>query len=148
MDSYRSLTYHIVFATHRRARSIPDGSSKVLYNYLWGFLKKNRCHLYRINGIEDHIHIVCEIHPSLAISDVMRRMKASSSKWMKDSGLFPEFQGWSAGYGVFSYSKSDRPRIVNYVTNQKTHHRKSCFRQELIKILNDQGVAYDERFLP
>ncbi|MDD4645197.1 MAG: IS200/IS605 family transposase [Bacteroidales bacterium] len=148
MDSYRSTTYHIVIVTKYRAKVIPDKESHHLYNYLWGILRNRNCHLYRINGIEDHIHIVCDIHPSIAVADLVKELKVASSKWMKHSGLFPDFCAWSPGYGVFTYSKADRSTVINYVKNQQIHHKRATFREEFRKILDDFGVAYDDRFLP
>ncbi len=148
MDSYRSLTYHIVIGTHRRQRTVPAEASKALYNYIWEIMKKRLCHLYRINGVEDHIHIVCEIHPSIAVADLVRDVKMLSSRWMKNCGLFPDFEGWTAGYGVFSYAKSDRNRIINYVRNQQVHHQRIDYRAEFRKLLEEFGIDYDERYLP
>ena len=67
---------------------------------------------------------------------------------MKDSGLFPDFKGWSAGYGVFTYSRHERSKIINYVRNQQVHHRKEDYRTEIRKILDEFGVGYDEQYLP
>jgi len=148
MDSYRSLTYQIVIATYKRHRTLPEEASHALYEYIWRIMKKRHCYPYRINGIEDHVHIVCEIHPSVAVSDLVRDLKMLSSKWMKDSGLFPDFKGWSAGYGVFTYSRHERSKIINYVRNQQVHHRKEDYRTEIRKILDEFGVGYDEQYLP
>jgi putative transposase len=147
MDSYRSLTYHFVFVTLNRGRVIPEMTRTALYGYLWGIMKKKNCHLYRINGMEDHLHIVCDVNPTIAVADFVRELKASSSKWMKESGQFPNFRRWGAGYGVFTYSKADRGRIVKYVKNQQVHHRKVDFKEEFQKILKEFGIAYDERYL-
>lgn len=148
MDSYRNLTYQIVIGTKNREKAIPEQVSNQLYRYLWGLMKKKQCHLFRINGIEDHLHLVCDVHPSLAIADLVKDLKVSSSKWMKESSLFPDFRGWAAGYGLFSYSKADRPKVIQYVRNQKIHHQRVDYKEEFRKLLDDFGIDYDERFLP
>ncbi len=130
-----------------RGKVIPESACKSLYGYIWGIIKKKGCLLYRINGVEDHLHIVCEIHPSISVADFMRDIKTSSSKWMKESGLFPGFRGWSAGYGIFSYAKSDRNTVINYVIKQKEHHRRVDPREEFRRLLDEFGVTYDERYL-
>jgi putative transposase len=148
MDSYRSLTYHFVFGTLNHGKVIPEATRAALYGYIWGILQKKKCHLYRINGMEDHLHIVCEVNPTIAVADFVRDLKSYSSRWMKESGQFPDFCGWASGYGVFSYSKTERGRIVNYVKNQQEHHKKVDYKEEFKKMLNEYGIDYDERYLP
>ena len=127
---------------------MPEANRSGLYGYIRGILQKKKCHLYRINGMEDHLHIVCEVNPTIAVAVFVRELKSSSSNWMKESGQFPDFRGWAAGYGVFSYSTAERATIVNYVKNQEEHHRKVDFKEEFRKLLDEFGIDFDERYLP
>ncbi len=75
--------------------------------------------MYRINGIEDHIHIFSDLHPSISLADYVKDIKVASSLWMKESGKFPEFNGWQDGYGAFTYSISEKDRVINYIKKSK-----------------------------
>jgi REP element-mobilizing transposase RayT len=119
-----------------------------LYSYITGILKNNNSHLYRINGVENHIHLLTDMHPSIAPANLVRDIKASSSLWMKKTKLFPTFSGWSEGYGSFTCSYSDLDRLIEYIKNQQEHHKKITFEEEYRRILLEAGIIPDERFFP
>jgi REP element-mobilizing transposase RayT len=119
-----------------------------LYAYITGIVKYKNSHLYRINGIENHLHILTDMHPSIAPADFMRDVKASSSLWMKNSELFPQFIGWEEGYGSFTCSYSDANRLIEYIKNQQEHHKRVTFEEEYLKILVESGITPDEKFFP
>ena len=73
-----------------------------LFKYIWGILKNKKCHLYRINGVEDHIHILTHLHPSIVLPDLVKDIKLASSAFIKESNIFSEFKGWQQGYGGFT----------------------------------------------
>jgi putative transposase len=148
MSSYRQLLYHLVFRTKDSTPSIKQDNVDQLYAYISGIIKNKNSHLYRINGIENHLHIITDMHPSIALADFMREVKASSSLWMKNSGLFPSFIGWAEGYGSFTCSYTDLGRLIDYVKNQQEHHLKKSFEDEYKSLLNESGVKIDERFFP
>ena len=100
--------------------------------------------LFRINGIEDHIHILSDLHPSVALADYIRDIKVLSCKWMKESGLFPKFTGWGVRYCALTYSYKEREILINYIKNQQKHHGKESFHQEVVRILREQGIEVDE----
>jgi putative transposase len=118
-----------------------------LYKYIWGILQNKRCHLYRINGVEDHLHIVTHLHPSVALAGLIKDIKIASSLFIKEQSLFPDFISWQEGYGAFTYSIKERERLINYVKNQEEHHEKSSYKEEFIALLNEHGVAFDEKYL-
>lgn len=133
MSSYNQIIYQIVFCTKYRKRTISLENCDELYRYIWGIVKNNNCKLYRINGIEDHIHIVCNLHPSIALAKLVKDIKVSSSIWMKQSNKFPDFIGWAEGYGAFTYSIKEKNRVIEYVKNQREHHKKFDFMNEYKK---------------
>ena len=100
--SYTQIYYQIVFGTKNRKHTIAETHCKELYKYIYGLIQNKQCKLYRINGIEDHIHIFSDLHPSIALADYIKDIKIASSKWMKESGRFPDFIGWQDGYGAFT----------------------------------------------
>jgi len=113
-----------------------------------GIVKNKNSHLYRINGIENHLHILTDLHPSIALSDFVREIKVSTSMWMKECGYFPSFVGWADGYGAFSCSYMDIGRLVDYIKNQGEHHRKRTFEEEYRSLLIESGIKIDERYFP
>ncbi len=149
MTTYTQLIYQIVFATRNRQRCLTAPGRYELFNYLTGVFKNKNCHLYRINGVEDHLHIVTHINPNTAISAFVKDIKMSSTDFIKREKLFPNFNGWQEGFGAFSYAFCDKDRIIEYVKNQEAHHgvfRKS-FKEEYIDLLNEHGITFDEKYL-
>ena len=143
--SYRQILYQIVFGTKYRRPTINETHCTELYQYIWGIVKSKNCHLFRINGVEDHIHILSDLHPSVALADLVKDIKAGSSRWMKESGLFPEFEGWADGYGAFTYSIRERDKIISYIKRQKEHHKKVSFVEEYSTLLEENGLRYEEK---
>jgi len=148
MSSYRQVLYHLIFRTKDSRKALVQEHSRELYAYVMGIIKNKNCFLYRINGMEDHLHILCDLHPTIALADYMRDIKTSSSIWLKQSGKFPEFDGWADGYAALTYSWRDKDMIVNYIKNQQEHHKKESFKDELRKLLIEHGIEVDERFFP
>ena len=148
MSSYRQHLFHIVFRTKDSKPTISRDFSDQLYCYISGIIRNKNCHLYRINGIEDHLHILTDIHPSVAPADFVKDIKASSSSWMKNSGMFPKFEGWAEGYGSFTCSFKDLGILIEYIKSQEVHHHKMTFNDEFKNLLLDAGIQIDERFFP
>lgn len=118
MSSYRQIFYQIVFRTKSNKHALTEEHCDELYKYISGIIKNKNCTIYRINGVSDHIHIVCDLHPSVALADLIKDIKIASNIWMKNSGKFPDFNGWSDGYGAFTYSIKEKDRLIEYVKNQ------------------------------
>ena len=148
MSSYRQILYHLIFRTKNSQDTLVPEHSRELYAYLMGVIKNKNCFLYRINGIENHIHILSDLHPSIALADFMCDIKASSSLWLKQSGKFPNFEGWADGYAALTYSWRDKAMIVNYIKNQQEHHKKESFKDELRRLLKEHGIEIDEKYFP
>jgi len=87
------------------------------------------------------------VGPRVSISDLLRKVKANSSRWLNRQGNRGVF-GWQSGYGAFSVSESGVAAVERYIANQKEHHRKRTFREELVQLLERHGIEYEERFLP
>ena len=147
MNSFRQFYYHIVIATKKRRPVITEQYHDELFRYINGFVRGKQSVLYEINGIEDHVHLFCSIHPTVPVSDFINKLKTSTNKWMKSSGHFPDFDCWSVGYGAFTKSERDKGMIINYIRKQKEHHRKRSFTEEFKAMLDAEGIAWDERYL-
>jgi REP element-mobilizing transposase RayT len=148
MSSNRQLLYHLVFRTKDSLPTIKQDHTDQLYAYITGIIKNKNSFLYRINGVENHLHILTDLHPSFALADFMREVKTSTSVWMKGSGYFPIFDGWADGYGSFTYSYMDMGRLIDYIKNQQEHHEKKTFEEEYRSLLLESGIKIDERFFP
>ena len=147
MSSFRQIIYQIVFATKNRKPSIEDAHCEELYKYIAGIVKNSNCKLYVLNGVEDHIHFLSDLHPSVSLSDYLKKIKVASSLWMKETGKFPEFEGWQDGYGAFTYSIREKETLINYIKNQKEHHKKETFFDEYKRLLVENGIEFEEKYL-
>jgi len=148
MSSYRQLLYHFVIRTKDSKKTIDSRQAKQLYAYIAGIIKNKNSHLYRINGIENHVHILTDIHPSIAVADFIRDIKAGSSMWMKNCGSFPAFEGWSDRYSGFTCSWADIGKIAEYISTQREHHKKEIFVDEYRRLIIESGITIDERYFP
>ena len=146
MSAYRQILYHIIFRTKGSEKTICHEHRKDLYQYIWGIIKSKNCVLFQINGMEDHIHILSDLHPSIALADYIRDIKISSSKWIKASGLFPNFKGWGIKYCALTYSNNDRDTIINYIKNQQEHHKKENFQDEISRFFRENGIDLEEKW--
>ena len=145
--SYRQIFYQIVFGTKHRQPTIPESHCNELYQYISGIIKKKNCHLYRINGIEDHLHIFSDLHPTVSLSNYIKDIKVASNNWMKANGNFPEFDAWQERYAAFTYSIREKDMIINYIKNQKEHHKVETFYDEFKRLLEENGIEFDEKYL-
>jgi putative transposase len=147
MNTYTQILYHIVFSPGNHEKTLATENRQQLYKYIWGILKNKKCHLYRIGGMADHIHIVTHLHPTVSLASLVKDIKVASSEYIKDNNLFPMFSGWQDGYGGFTYSFKDKDILIEYVKNQEKHHETKSYKEELIELLNEHGIEFDEKYL-
>jgi putative transposase len=147
MSTYTQIYYHIVFATKNRVPALQADRRDELYKYFWGILQNKQCRLYRIGGVEDHVHFLIALHPAVCLAGLVKDLKVASSVWIKENALFPLFDGWQNGYGAFTHSSRDKDRLVEYIRHQEEHHRAHSFRDELASLLREAGIEYDEKYL-
>ncbi len=146
--SFRQILYHIVFRTKDSVRALPLEDSEALYRYIWGIVRKHDCRLYRINGMEEHIHMLTDLHPNMALADFIREIKVASSLWLKENKRFPLFGGWAAGYAALTYAWRDKDTIIGYIKNQREHHKTTTFLEEYRAMLEENGMEIDARYFP
>ena len=144
--SYTRLLYHIVFRTKYGRNTIPEQHEKELYAYIMGIVSNKKSKLYRIGGIENHIHLLVDIHPTFALSDFMKELKEYSSKWLSKNLNFPDFEGWSVSFAGFTYNLNDKQTIIDYIKNQREHHKTVNFEEEYCQFLVENGIDIDERY--
>ena len=138
--SYTKVLYHIVLRTKRSEMSISQNNVSSLYKYIWGIIKNKQGKLYRINGMEDHIHILSDLHPSVSLADYVKSIKVSTSLWLKQSNDFPLFRGWGEGYAAFTISFKEKNAIISYIKNQQEHHRNENMENEMKRLFKEYGL--------
>ena len=141
--SHVNMLYHIVLRTKYSIMAINEEHETELYAYMMGIIQRKNGAVYRIGGMPDHVHILTSIHHTLAVSEFIKVFKGETSKWMKESGKFPEFVGWGKGYAAFSYNIRDKHIICQYIANQKAHHKRIRFEDEYIAFLKENGMDPD-----
>lgn len=147
MSTYTQIIYQIVFGTKDREMVLSKNKRDDLYKYISGVLENKKCHLYRIGGVEDHIHILTHLHPSVSLSDLVKDIKLSSSEFIKLNKLFLNFKGWQEGYGAFTYSIKQKDVLIEYIMNQEEHHKTKSFRDEYLELLKENGIEYNEKYV-
>ena len=145
--TYSQILLHIVFSTKHRQPFIATDIAERLYPYVGGIIRAEKGVLYDIGGIEDHVHLYLRWRPDGSVSDLMRTVKARSSKWVHDT--FPKLGtfAWQEGYSVFSVSKSQEEAVKKYIAGQAEHHKKEDFKSELLRLLRAHGIEFDEQYV-
>lgn len=145
--TYTNLIYHVVFSTRDRQPIITADRRERLYEYIGGTLRGIGGISLAINGVEDHVHVLAKLRPDRALSDVLRDLKSNSSGWLND--VFPDTENfhWQRGYGAFTVSVSQVPRVVKYIADQEKHHASKSFEHEFIGLLRKNEIEFDPRYL-
>jgi putative transposase len=145
--TFANLLYHIVFSTKDRVPLIREDLRSDLYGYMGGIIRGEGGVLLEIGGMPDHVHLLAKLKTNVAVSTVVQKVKAKSSKWRNEQPGTPERFEWQKGYGIFSVSESLAGRVRRYIRNQEEHHRATSFKDELIALLKKHRIPYDERYL-
>lgn len=146
-QSLSKLYVHIIFHIKTTSPYIKNETSEKLYAYMGSVIKDNQSIPIAINGIKDHVHILCVMSKNIALAKLVEEIKRHSSRWIKTQDLYYKDFAWQGGYAGFSVSSSLHQKTVSYIRNQKEHHRKMTFKEELILFLREYGLEYDENYL-
>ncbi len=146
-NTYSQIHIHTVFAVQDRQSLIHKEWQEDLYQYISGIVRHNNHKMLQINGMPDHIHILIGMRPQQSLSDLMKLVKGKSSEWVNQKKLSKHRFSWQAGYGAFSYAKSQVPKVIRYIQNQELHHRKKTFTEEYLDFLNAFKIDYDDRYV-
>ena len=147
MSTFTQILYHIVFSTKHREMSLSHDKRPELFKYIWGVIAEKKSHPYWINGVEDHLHIATHIHPTVALSPLIKDIKLASISFIKNNHVFGNFDGWQDGYAAFTISYRDKDTLINYIKNQEIHHKTLSYREELKALLAEHGIEFDEKYL-
>ena len=147
MSTFTNLLFHIIYSTKYRKPTIRTEWQDDLYGYIGGIVRDQKGTLLKIGGAEDHVHLLVKLSPTIAISDVLRKIKSNSSKWINElPGVDRKFE-WQSGYAAFSVSESQLPAVIKYIANQAEHHRKKTFEEEFLAILKKHNIDVDMRYV-
>jgi REP element-mobilizing transposase RayT len=146
-NTYSQIYIQLVFAVRGRESLIDKLWREELFKYISGIFENKGVKLLAIGGVEDHIHILFSLPVTLATSDLVRDVKASSSKWVNDRRLVHGHFAWQEGFGAFSYSRSHIDTVAKYVLNQESHHSQTSFKDEYLTLLKRFEIEHDERYV-
>jgi len=146
-QSLSKVLLHVVFSTKNREKTILNHLQAKLHAYLAGICRAKGAEAYRVGGTEDHVHIACTLPRTLTQAKLLEETNKASSIWMKQQEGGPRHFSRQAGYGIFSLGQSQLPTLVQYIDNQKEHHRTKSFKEELLELLEKYDVEYDEKYL-
>ena len=146
-NTYTQCYFHLVFAVTNRDAMIQKKWKGQLEKYITGIIQNEGHKLLAINAMPDHIHIFIGYNLNQLIPNLVEQIKTSSNKWIKDNRLSKFQFSWQKGYGCFTHSNSQIDSVVKYILNQEQHHKKNTFKEEYLKILNQNDIKYDEKYL-
>ena len=146
-NTYSQLYVQIVFAVKGRQNLISNKWKDELYKYITGIVTNENQKLISINGMPDHIHILIGIKPNKALSDLVRDIKANSSRFINEKRWINGKFEWQSGFGAFTYSHLHLANVINYIQNQEEHHKTKTFKEEYIGFLKAFEIDYKDEYV-
>ena len=146
-NTYSQINIHCVFAVKGRENMITDRFRDNLHKYMSGILRNENAFHLAVGGWRDHVHVFFELPPNLRVSDLMRDLKAVSSKWINDNRFVKGKFQWQEGYGAFSYSRSQRNNVIQYIMNQEKHHKGKTFKEEYLDMLIKFKIEFKDEYV-
>ena len=142
--TYAQNVIHVVFSTKDRRKLLSGELRPQMWAYAAGVCKNLDILVLAVGGMEDHIHFLLQIPPTLAVAKAVLTIKSNSSRWASEEGL--KF-AWQQGYGAFSVSSSVVPTVIRYIQNQEAHHKKMSFDSEFLALLKKHGMEFDPKYV-
>jgi REP element-mobilizing transposase RayT len=145
-NTYHQIYLQAVFAVKYRNAVLHKSWRPRLQAVIGNLINETGCKTIIVNGVEDHMHCFLGLKPVVSVSELMKTVKAKSSKYINDHQLTNERFEWQRGYGVFSYSQAHVENVYKYVANQEQHHKKETFKEEYLEFLEHFEIEYDEQY--
>jgi putative transposase len=146
-QSLARIWVHLIFSTKDRH---PFLSHKPLrtdtHAYLATVLRSHECETLIVGGVEDHVHALFALSRNYSISEIVKEIKRTSSRWVKEQSAHKRFS-WQGGYGAFSVSQSQLKQVIRYIEQQEDHHRRVTFQDEYRAFLKKYCIEYDEKYV-
>ena len=146
-NTYHQVYLQTVFAVKYRLAVINKSWRSQLCGVIGNLINEANCKTIIVNGVEDHIHCFVGLRPVVPVSELMKTVKAKSSKYINDHKLTPGRFEWQEGYGVFSYGPKDINAVYKYIQHQEEHHEVQTFREEYLELLKEFKVEYNEQYI-
>jgi len=146
-NTYSQITIHAVFPVKHRENFILKEWRDDLHRYISGIITRKGARSLAVGGWKDQVHVLFGMPVTTSVADLMSAVKANSSKWINEQHFIKGKFQWQEGYGAFSYAKSQRDVVINYIINQEEHHKARSFREEYLKMLTDFEVNFDDKYL-
>jgi putative transposase len=148
MSTYTQILYQLVFGSKDHIPFLSVKNQDILFAYIAGILKNKSCHSYIVGGAINHIHIITHLHPTICPAYLIKDIKeASHAMICRERSLFQNFSGWQVGYSAFTYHISSKLSLINYVKNQVEHHRTITYKDEIIRVLDENEIEFEEKYL-
>lgn len=146
-NTYSQVYIQYVFAVKRRDTLLQKPWRDDVFKYITGIIQAKEQKSIIVNGVADHVHVFVGLKPQMSMADLVRDIKAGSSKFINEQGFLRQKFAWQDGYGVFSYAHPQIDAVYKYIENQEAHHAKHSFRDEYLLLLKEFGIAYDEKYI-
>ena len=144
---YVCVNLHLVWSTKRRRRLIHSEWADRLHGYLGSIARSKNVKLTKANSEPDHIHLYLSMPSTISIAALTNALKSNSTRWIRQTYPNMKWFSWQEGYGAFSVSRSQEHNVIEYIRNQREHHRKRDFQDELLNLLNSHGIEYNLRYV-
>ncbi len=146
-NTYTQIHIQIVFTVQGRNNLLPTKHRDEIEKYVTAIVQNDGHKLLAIYCMRDHVHVMIGLRPQQALSDLVRDIKANSSRFIRESGIKSGKFSWQEGYGAFSYSIDDIENVIHYIRNQEYHHKKKTFREEYLNLLKEFNIRYDDKYI-
>jgi REP element-mobilizing transposase RayT len=148
MSHHSRILCHLIIHTKDCKNSLPQEQRTLLYSAFEQLAEEKHCHVLCIDGTDNHVHLLCELHPDVSPGELIRKLKGASTVWLRGSKKFPAFDDWANGYTIVSCGLQDEKAVRKLIAGQEKYHRRRDFSEELRDLLKDYAIPVDERFFP
>jgi putative transposase len=146
-NTYHQMYLQVVFAVKYRRASLHKEWRNRVFGVIGSLIDETKCKTIIVNGVEDHVHCLLGLHPTVSVSELMKSVKAKSSKFINDEHLLPYRFEWQEGYGAFTYHHKDVDRVFHYIARQEEYHSSKIFLDEYVSMLDEFDIPYDQRYI-
>lgn len=146
-NTYTQLYVQFVFSVKSREKCVPPAHQEEVQRYITTIVSNENQKLMAIYCMPDHIHILVGYNPEIRLSELIRKIKTESNKFINRKNWMPAKFEWQVGFGAFTYSKSQVNKVIQYILNQEEHHRNKTFKEEYRELLDEYDVDYNEDYL-
>ena len=146
-QSLFKIYVHLIFHIKSTSSPIREEDLEHIFAYVGQIVNSTGCTQIRVGGTGDHLHLLFMLAKDVTVSGVVEAIKSNSSRWIKTLAPYYRAFSWQRGYAALSVSQSVVDKTLEYISNQREHHKKHTFTEEYIAFLKSYGIEYNEAFL-